>query len=84
MLISGVKQPVLYLRLPSESEQNLVQEISGFLSVYPGATPVWAYYADVKDYAPFPGLSGISVDKAALKALDDLLGRENVAFGAPK
>jgi DNA polymerase-3 subunit alpha len=84
LLVNGVKQPVLYLRLQSEGEQDLLQEIRGFLSVYPGPTPVWAYYADIKDYAPFPGLLGISVDKAALKALDDLLGRENVAFGAPK
>jgi DNA polymerase-3 subunit alpha len=84
LLVSGVKQPVLYLRLQSEDEQNLLREISGFLSVYPGATPVWAYYTDIQDYAPFPGVSGVSVDKAALKALDELLGRENVAFGTPK
>jgi DNA polymerase-3 subunit alpha len=84
VLVNGIKQPVLYLRLNSEKEAALMQEICGFLAVYPGPTPVWAYYADVKDYAPFPGLAGISVDKAALAALDNLLGQENVAFGVPK
>ena len=84
LLVNGVKQPILYLRLPSESAQDLLQEIRGFLAVYPGITPVWAYFADVKDYALFPGLSGISVDKAALTTLDGLLGQQNVAFGAPK
>ncbi|MCL2496706.1 MAG: DNA polymerase III subunit alpha, partial [Clostridiales bacterium] len=57
VLVNGVKQPVLYLRLPSEKEHSLLQEIRGFLGVYPGVTPVWAYYTDAKDYAPFPGLS---------------------------
>ncbi|MCL1975322.1 MAG: DNA polymerase III subunit alpha [Firmicutes bacterium] len=84
LLVSDIKQPILYLRIQSETERALLQEIRGFLSVYPGATPVWAYYNDIKDYAPFPGLSGINVDKAALIALDGLLGRENVAFGMPK
>jgi len=84
VLVKGIKQPVLYLRLPGENEHGLIQEIRGFLGVYPGITPVWAYYTDAKDYAPFPGLSGISVDKAALAALDGLLRSENVAFGPPK
>ncbi|MCL1816258.1 MAG: DNA polymerase III subunit alpha [Clostridiales bacterium] len=84
LLVSGIKQPVLYLRLPSEGDKALLQEIKGFLSIYPGATPVWVYYTDIKDYAPFPDLHGISVDKTALTALDDLLGMENVAFGGPR
>jgi hypothetical protein len=33
---------------------------------------------------PFSGLSGISVDKTAIEALDGLLGRENVVFGLPR
>lgn len=68
----------LYLRLPSAGDAPLLQQARELLAASPGHVTVEAYYADRKQYAPFPGIVGTELDKKMFAAMQGLIGESNV------
>ena len=68
----------LYLRIPSLSRGDLLEQARRLLQTAAGSVPVEAYYQDVQRYAAFPGLGLVQLDQSMLEQLNQLLGAENV------
>ena len=68
----------LYLRLPSASQTALLQQAREVLAGSPGHIAVEAYYADKKEYVPFPGIAGVELDKKMIATMCTLIGEKNV------
>ena len=80
MIVAEILPPCkLYLRVPSASETNAMDQLRVCLGGRFGGVPVEVYYSDRKVYASFPGVSGVELDKAMLASLKNLLGAENLA-----
>lgn len=68
----------LYLRLPSLSRGDLLEQAREIMFKTPGFVPVEAYYEDVRRYMPYPGVGGVDLDADTLGGLRSLLGPANV------
>ena len=78
--VSEVREPCkMYLRLPSQSEEELILQLQGFLNACPGFVPVEAYYSDIKVYESFPGVNGVGLDRKMLSTVKERIGAANVA-----
>jgi hypothetical protein len=71
----------LYLRLTGAGDARLAEVISA-LEAQAGELEVQLYYADAKQYIPYP--NRIAWTEAQKRALTLLLGEENVIFRAKK
>ncbi len=79
--ISDMKLPLkLYLRLPDSKNDNLRQQISSLLTSFVGDIEVLVYYCDLSQYCRLPGIDGFRFDTAAIRALETILGTDNVVI----
>ena len=79
LMVSEVRHACkLYLRIPSVDRTDLVDAARSHMLGSPGRVPVEIFYADLKQYRPYPQVPGVEPDSKMLMELAGLLGKENV------
>jgi DNA polymerase III subunit alpha len=79
LMVSEIQRPCkLYIRLASENDLELQDQIRRYLLQSPGLIPVEAFYADCQQYKSYPGVAGVELDQKVLDTVKDFLGQENV------
>ena len=73
------KRPGLYLKVPNE-KNSLYSKAMKYIAVFDGVTPLYLYFTDTKKLLLAPAQYRVSVNDVLIRALEELLGRENVAL----
>jgi len=71
---------VLYLRLPSENDTDLVERISAILRIFHGSIPVHFYYSDSRRNILVPEKLFASTEPYLKEVLVKILGDKNVVY----
>ena len=73
------KRPGLYLKVPNEQD-GLYDRAMKYVAVFDGPTPLYLYFTETKKLLLAPAQYRVSVNDVLIRALEELLGRENVAL----